>query len=91
MSDQPACTKCPTFLHAEESVRTGLCHGCRSPSPETKVETPAGEWSCSHPLVSRVGPRGPFRCVQCGEMLWMTCPPVTIVRPVFPITDENET
>lgn len=40
MTDEPTCTKCPAFLHSEDSIRSGLCHGCRSGPPETKVDTP---------------------------------------------------
>lgn len=28
------CSRCPAFIWAEESVRTGVCHGCRSPGPQ---------------------------------------------------------
>lgn len=94
IATEPTCTKCPAFLHAEESIRTGVCHGCRSGAPTMVVETPplqSGEWSCDHPLVSRDGSRGSFRCVRCGETFWLVCLPVTIVRSVFLIPDEENT
>lgn len=33
------CKQCPAFIYAEESLRTGLCAGCRAGPPEMTVET----------------------------------------------------
>lgn len=35
------CSRCPAYLVAVESRRTGLCHGCRWPSPPAvRVDAP---------------------------------------------------
>jgi hypothetical protein len=38
--DQPTCRMCPAFIWSDESIRTGLCHGCRSPGPAEVVGPP---------------------------------------------------
>ena len=38
---RPTCSRCPAFIIAPESLRTGMCLGCRSPGPEQVVTTPA--------------------------------------------------
>ena len=31
------CSRCPAFTFAPESLRTGLCQGCRSAAPTQRV------------------------------------------------------
>jgi len=39
--DNKVCALCPAFLHDPESLRKGLCFGCRQP-PGQFLQTPAG-------------------------------------------------
>jgi hypothetical protein len=34
------CARCPAFIWAPESLRTGLCFGCRAGGPTETITTP---------------------------------------------------
>lgn len=39
------CRKCPAFLYSDESIVTGLCHGCRSTAPNDSYHLPRVSFS----------------------------------------------
>ncbi len=56
------CDMCPAFIHTEESLRTGRCHGCRSPKAEFLVS------GCTLPKAEAGGLSDDELLDMCGEL-----------------------